>query len=259
MNIHAPLYLFFDLDGTVLVNHKLPPKNLAAMKRAQAMGHKLILNTGRSRGGYATVPHAHVVPWDGMCFSASDIMYEGRDISHVTVSEKDFHIWLEYCMQHRVRLAYCGREWLEFLDFSTYDAPLTEDEKDKHRAHAAALYEQNPLTNVSVYSVIPQKTIPKESGITPIQLATYADLFPAGCNKGKVILTFCEAMGVSPEQCVCFGDSANDVDMFRVCPTSVAMSYAPDTLKALASYVATSEYGVAEGICHLLGFSLDEE
>ena len=139
MNIHSPLYLFFDLDGTVLIHHHLPPENLAAMKRAQAMGHKLILNTGRSRGGYALVPEANAVPWDGMCFSASDIMYEERDISHVTVSKKDFHIWLEYCMTYRVRLAYCGRKWLENLDFTVYDAPLTEAEKDKHRAYATEL------------------------------------------------------------------------------------------------------------------------
>ena len=259
MNIHSPLYLFFDLDGTVLIHHHLPPENLAAMKRAQVMGHKLILNTGRSRGGYALVPEANAVPWDGMCFSASDIMYEGRDISHVTVSEKDFHIWLEYCMTYRVRLAYCGRKWLENLDFTVYDAPLTEAEKDKHRAYATELYAKNPLTNVSVHTVIPPDTIPQQSSIVPIQLSTYADLFPSGCNKGKVILDFCEAMNVPLTQCICFGDSANDVDMFRVCPTSVAMSYAPDELKALATHVATGEYGVAESLCKLLGFSLNEE
>ena len=252
MNIHSPLYLFFDLDGTVLIHHKLPPENLAAMKRAQAMGHKLILNTGRSRGGYALVPEANNVPWDGMFYSASDITYQGRDVLHVTVSQEDFFIWLEYCMTYRVRLAYCGRLWLENLDFTVYDEPITEQEKDKHRAYA-----KNPLTNVSVHSVIPPETIPP-SGLTPIQLSTYADLFPAGCNKGKVITDFCEALGVPLSQCVCFGDSANDVDMFRVCPTSYAMAYAPDELKSLATYVATGKYGVAESLAHLLGFSLDE-
>ncbi len=258
MNIYSPLYLFFDLDGTVLVDGKLPAENLAAMRRAQQLGHKLILNTGRSRGGYAHVPQANAVPWDGMCFSASDINYEGRSLRLVTVSEQDFRIWLEYCMNHRVRLAYCGREWLEYLDFTIYKQPLTESEKDQHRAYAAALFRKNPLTNVSVHTVIPPDTIP-ESGLVPIQLSTYADLFPHGCHKGQVIRDFCAALDISPEQCVCFGDSANDVDMFRVCPTSCAMSYAPDELKALATYTATGAYGVAEGLCHLLNFSLDEE
>ena len=34
---------------------------------------------------------------------------------------------------------------------------------------------------------------------------------------------------------------------------------APDELKALATHVATGEYGVAESLCKLLGFSLNEE
>lgn len=259
MDPRRVLYLIFDLDGTVLINYKLPPKNLAAMKYAKSMGHKLILNTGRSRGGYALVPEANAVPWDGMCFSASDITYHGYDLRHATVSEQDFRIWLEYCMTHRVRLAYCGQKWLENLDFSVCTAPLTEAEKDKHRAYAAELYGKNPLTNLSVYSVIPPESIPPESTITPIQLSTYADLFPAGCNKGKVIYDFCLEMGWPLKQCVCFGDSANDLDMFRVCPTSVAMSYAPEELKRHATYVAKSELGVAEGLCHLLGFTLDED
>lgn len=258
MNIHSPLYLFFDLDGTVLVDGKLPDENLAAMKKAQAMGHKLILNTGRSRGGYARVPQANAVPWDGMCFSASDINYQGQNIRLVTVSEQDFNIWLEYCMEYRVRLAYCGRDWLEFLDFTTYEQPLSEEEKDKHRTYGAALYQKNPLTNVSVHAVIDPATIPPHSGIVPIQLSTYADLFPAGCNKGKVIEDFCEALGVPIEQCVCFGDSANDVDMFRVCRSSVAMANAPEALTSLATFVASGKCGVAQGLCHLLDFSLDE-
>ncbi len=256
MNVQNPLYLFFDLDGTVLLDGKLPKQNLYAMRRAQQMGHKLILNTGRSRGGYARATQASVIPWDGMCFSAADINYQGNNISLNTIDEKDFYIWLDYCMEHRLRLAYCGREFLEFLDFSAYRCPMTEQQKQQAREHAAALYRQNTLTNFSVYAVIPPEQIPR-SDLTPIQLSTYADVFPKGCNKGKVILDFCRATGASLEQCVCFGDSTNDIDMFRVCPTSVCMKGAPPELAALSTYQAKSDYGVAEALMHLLHFSSD--
>lgn len=258
MDIKQPLYLFFDLDGTVLVDHALPRVNLDAMLHAQAMGHKLILNTGRSRGGYKRVPQADAIPWDGMCFSAADITYEGRTISLTTVSEQDFMIWLDYCMEYRVRLAYCGREFLEFLDFTIYKTPMTEQQKQQHRDYGAELYRKNPLTNLSVHTVIPPETIP-QSGLTPIQLSTYADLFPNGCNKGRVIEEFCRVLNVPIAQCVCFGDSQNDVDMFRICPTGICMKGAPEELASLAVYRAKGAYGVAEGLAHLLHFSLDEE
>ena len=257
MNLKKPLYLFFDLDGTVLLDGKLPKQNLDAMRRAKQLGHKLILNTGRSRGGYSRAKQASDIPWDGMCFSACDINYQGKNISLEIIGEQDFYIWLDYCMEHRIRFAYCGREFLEFLDFAALSAPMTERQKQEARAHAAELYRQNPLTNFSVYAVLAPEHIPK-SDLTPIQLSTYADVFPKGCNKGKVILDFCRATGAPLEQCVCFGDSANDIDMFRVCPTSACMMGAPPELAALATYRAHSDYGVAEALMHLLDFSIDE-
>ena len=251
MDKNKPLYLFFDLDGTVLIDYQLPQEHLDAMRWAQSLGHKLILNTGRSRGGYQRVPQADAVPWDGKCFSAAEISYENRLISLKTVSERDFLTWLEYCMDHRFRLAYCGREWLEFIEFDRYDKPLTTAERDKHRKEGLALFYANPLTNVSVHAMLDPTTFP-ESGLVPIQLPGYADLFPAGCSKGNVILDFCREMNVPIEQCVCFGDSPNDIDMFRVCPTGICMKWAPPSLSAHATYHAKTDFGVAEGLHYLL-------
>lgn len=251
MDVTKPLYLFFDLDGTVLVNSKLPQEHLDAMKWAQSKGHKLILNTGRSRGGYKRVPQAEAVPWDGRCFSAAEISFEDRLISLKTVSEQDFRIWLEYCLEHRFRLAYCGREWLEFLDYDQYKQPLTDEQKQILRKEAMTLFHENPLTNVSIHTMLDPSTFP-ESGLVPIQLPGYADLFPDGCSKGNVILDFCRELNVPIEQCVCFGDSPNDIDMFRVCPTSICMKWAPPELSSIATYHAKTEFGVTEGLHYLL-------
>ena len=257
MNPRQTLYLFFDLDGTVLIDRKLPRQHLNAMRRAQQLGHKLILNTGRSRGSYARVASITDISWDGQCFGAADINYQGKNISLKTIDEQDFRIWLNYCMEHRVCLCYGGREHLEFLDFSAYDHPMTEAEKQTALEYAATLYRQNPLTNFSVQCVIPPETMPVSS-LAPIQLSTYADVFPPNCNKGTAVLEFCRATGAPLESCVCFGDSANDIDMFRVCPNSVCMKNAPPELASLATYHAQSNYGVAEGLAHLLQLTQDE-
>lgn len=251
MDKTKPLYLFFDLDGTVLINYQLPPEHLEAMRWAQSLGHKLILNTGRSRGGYKRVPVAEDIPWDGRCFSAAEITYEDKLLDLKTVSEQDFMIWLDYCLEHRFRLAYCGREWLEFLEYDQYDLPLSDEQKQELRKQAMALFRQNPLTNVSIHATLDPTTFPK-SGLVPIQLPGYADLFPDGCSKGNVIRIFCEKTGVPLEQCVCFGDSPNDIDMFRACPTGICMKWAPPALSSLATYHAKTDRGVAEGLHYLL-------
>ena len=255
MDTSKTCYLFFDLDGTVLAHDKsLKQETLDAMLNAQALGHKLILNTGRSQGGYKlkNASAGHIIPWDGQCFSASDILYEGKLLYECGVSWEDFSVWLEYCMDQRMDVWYCGRQEQVLFDFGRYEAPLTNEEKAEWRKTAEVLFKENILTNFSVMGVLPQTGLPR-SGLSVCQLPTYADLFPAGCDKGHVVRIFCEKTGVSLDQCVGFGDSNNDIDMLKTCPTGVCMKNSPQALIDVATYHAKTENGVAEGLHILFG------
>ena len=129
MDTTKTCYLFFDLDGTVLtLRGRLEKETLDAMLAVQAMGHKLILNTGRSRGGYQLALEAHAIPWDGACFSSCDLFFEGRLLDENTVSRADLFAWLEYCMEQRIDIRYCGRQAQVLFDLSRYSAPLTEED-----------------------------------------------------------------------------------------------------------------------------------
>ena len=250
-----PCYLFFDLDGTVITHdRKLPKENLDAMLRAQRLGHKLILNTGRSQAGYlrTNASAAHAIPWDGMCFSASDIFYEGRLLYENGVSQCDFSLWFEYCMEHCRDLWYCGRKEQRLFDFTKFTSPLTESEKNEWREKAEREFKENTLTNLSIMGILDCDDLPK-SGLCICQLPRYADLFPAGCSKGQVVRIFCEKTGAALEQCVGFGDSNNDVDMLRVCPTGVCMKDSPQSLIDVSTYHAKTENGVAEALHKLFG------
>ena len=57
---------------------------------------------------------------------------------------------------------------------------------------------------------------------------------------------FAKVTGFNPDNFIVFGDSENDINMFEHAKTSVAMAHSPEPLKKLATYIATSEYGVAE-------------
>lgn len=255
MDTAKTCYLFFDLDGTVLTHDKkLAQETLDAMLRVQALGHKLILNTGRSQGGYKlkNASAGHVIPWDGTCFSASDIIYEGKLLYECGVSWEDFSVWLEYCMKQRMDVWYCGRQEQVSFGFREYENPLTEKEKDEWRKKARLMFQENVLTNFSIMGILPKEGLP-ESGLSICQLPTYADLFPAGCNKGEIVRIFCEKTGASLDQCVGFGDSNNDVDMLKACPVGICMKNSPQTLIDVATYHAKTENGVAEGLNSLFG------
>lgn len=75
-----------------------------------------------------------------------------------------------------------------------------------------------------------------------------------GAHKGFALEVACEHLGIGPDEVVVFGDSDNDLEMFRVAGASVAMGQAQEHLRSAATFVTASndEDGVAIAIERLL-------
>ena len=250
-------YLFFDYDGTVYINRQIPEKTLAAMKKAQAMGHKLIMNTGRSWGEAAYNPYAFtVIPWDGTVCGGGDIRWGGEMLVEHTVPREEAIKWLDYAMRTHSTFIVGGQHRRVDFDLASHPEDFTDGEREELIARLDAVMAENPATKLTLLPCLIPEQAP-ESALTVIPMDHYVDLFSVGCDKGRTIYEFCEAMGVELDQCVCFGDSENDLDMFRVCPTSIAMAHAPKVLTDLATYHATEELGVVEGLRWLFGIEVE--
>lgn len=65
----------------------------------------------------------------------------------------------------------------------------------------------------------------------------FADVMPDTGGKDAGVRILLDALGIAPEECVAFGDGGNDVDMFGVVGTSVAMGNGGAEAKAAATYV----------------------
>lgn len=257
MNKEQTCYLFFDLDGTVLVKGKLPLENMKAMMAAKRMGHKLILNTGRSRGNTLPINAVFDIPWDGMIFGGgAEIRWKDELMHRQAVSAVDCRKWLSYCLQKKHTIVFGGSHSLLIFDVKDRSETVSDAERDAYFARLDEMLTKEAVTNLTVRGILPDDY--PETEMTVIQLPTYADIFPPNCNKGKAILQFCEMTGASLEQCACFGDSQNDLDMFRVCPNSFCMSQAPQELIDLSAYHAKTEFGVAESLNRLFGLDENE-
>ena len=240
-------YLFFDLDGTVYINKEIPKENRKAMKAVQKLGHKLILHTGRSYASVQGIKEALDFSWDGMILGASDLRFEGKVLEQQRISKQDCFAWLAYALRHHATIVYGGADILMGFSLSKHPEPFTEAEIEQYKQELDQNYEVHSISKLTVYGVLDQADLP-ETALTVVQLATYVDIFPAGCDKGPAIQRFCELLDVPLEQCACFGDSENDLAMFRVCSTSVCMKNAPTELVTLATHHAETDLGVAEGL-----------
>lgn len=260
MEVKKEYYLFFDIDGTVLVDGKLPKEHARAMKAAQAVGHKLMICTGRSCGMFELVKDSvKEIPWDGAIFGGADIRFAGEILSQKRFPSEVAFEWLEFCMENRYFFGYEGEKVFYPIKLHQYQEPLEAAEKARIRRWLRNEMENgNPPTKVAIFESrerLPREMIPMDLCDTIIH-DHYVEVFAPGCSKGGAIVSFCEQKAISLDQCVCFGDSLNDRSMFEVCPTSICMKNAPEELIRRSTYQAKSDFGVAEGIFWLFGENL---
>ena len=136
-----------------------------------------------------------------------------------------------------------------------FPEPFSKKEIEDIFQRIRNIYSEDPISKLTVMGVMDRRDLP-QTALTVIQAKQYADIYPGGCNKGSAIQSFCKHLDLALTQCVCFGDSENDVDMFRICPTGICMDDVPMNLRMLAAYHAKGPFGVAEGLELLFGIPM---
>lgn len=237
-------YLFFDYDGTLTHNGVISEKNKKYLAKAQAQGHKIFLNTGRSKGNMPD----HVlceIPFDGMICGAGYMEYEGKILFEEHMPFSVLEKGLEYAREKGCRVLYEGveklysnkpNEWL--LDIDEH-LPF----RNEHR-----------ITNMTIGRPLDPEDRELFSECKVVELPTYFEVMPKNVGKDTGLRFIEENLGVAHEDIIVFGDSENDVEMLRFAHTSVIMNHAPEFLSEYATLRTESdENGVAEGLQKLLG------
>lgn len=68
----------------------------------------------------------------------------------------------------------------------------------------------------------------------------WLDVMPAGVDKGDSIRFLQRRLGISPDECMAFGDFDNDLGLLGACTESYAMANAVPQVKAISKYEAPS-------------------
>lgn len=86
----------------------------------------------------------------------------------------------------------------------------------------------------------------------------FYEVMPLGLSKGASVVEACKIFGINIKDAIVFGDEMNDLSMFEVAGTGVAMANAVDPIKKLADYVTLSNN--EDGIAYYLeNFVLNKE
>ena len=257
--------IFLDADGTLL-HHEgfIPQSALQACQLAQKNGHKIVLCTGRQKvevyGDMLKLDYDGMITGSGAHVEVNHHLLEER-----TFSKEQLQILLEYMHKNDIDAIFETTRGL-VGNQKTYDHLERMIQKQcKHLSpelfakHGLVQVQHNLTVTDSILEYPVNKISFLESDISYQQiydaLHRQFDLVPAtfapfGKESGEISeKTITKATGMksilnyfdrSAEDAIAIGDGFNDLCMFEVAKTSVAMGNAPIEVQKKADRITTS-------------------
>lgn len=265
-----------DLDGTLLNSQGTASSHtIEVLHRANDMGYYVVPATGRSY--FVLPPELDSIPHSYLLINSGAAVIErgtGKYIYRAGISRetlvqfdriiRNYNVACNYVTdagpymlrsQHAAFISdiMCGNRsrddfWTRFfrdriLEFDDFDQWLDSQTSSVLKIN---LYFRDAESKAQI----------------PPQLTPFTDLVichsPSGdleitdrcATKGKGLLALADHLHISPEEIIAFGDSDNDIEMFKSVGIGVAMANAiPETLAAADRITASNdEDGVARGI-----------
>lgn len=245
-------YLFFDVDGTLLpFGSPLPESAKAVLFRAKARGHKLFLSTGRSKA--EVDPGLFVIPFDGGVYAGgASVEAEGKLIYNLFFSKEEVDYLYNLALE---------RGWVLIVQGSS-GSYLTR-EGNEFLQSAFIKYIGKPLV-INGLNILPE--YPRLNDITKLNFMTRdfdveqvrkllspsfdvidnsmgvpasfcGEIVKKGCSKARGLFAILSHYGANAEDCIAFGDGANDVEIIESAGIGVAMGNASASLKAKADFI----------------------
>lgn len=258
--------LFLDLDGTLLDDRKeITAGNRAALDRALAMGHRVVIATGRPTVSGLKQSHRLGLDTPG-CYL---IAFNGGQIYDFAAER----LLCSYALPTAVALGLielCRRKQLHVQSYDDRDV-LVEKENDDEwvRFYCSRIemsYRVVPSFEEALHADPPKVlVIAHRENLVPLydqlreKYSAEVDFFystkelleivPKGVNKGAAVRRLCERLSIPLENSIAVGDEENDLSMVQTAGVGVAMANGIARLKQAANYVTTNDNnhdGIAE-------------
>ena len=231
---------FFDADGTLLsfTSHTVPASSRRALAVLKKAGIKCFLATGRAPYGCDEIPldslEAFILFNGQLMVTRERTLYseclDKRDVATV-VGQVEDGLYNALFME-------LGRQYV-----SGHDDHVRAIERLVGREFPEGDPRQaldNDVFQLNAYLAPGETDVIKDATSTfkfTRWNENFIDVFPRHGGKARAVRRVLEMYGIKPEEAVCFGDGGNDLEMFGVVGTSVAMGNGNPEVKEQADFV----------------------
>ncbi|EMD16390.1 cof-like hydrolase [Eggerthia catenaformis OT 569 = DSM 20559] len=233
--------LCFDVDGTLRDNtvHKISMSTLNSIKHLKALGHKMIISTGRGYDSLKNTQIFDILEWDGYVLNNGQLILNQDQCvikeyhmnpqsvmkTIATANQLDMPVVLK--MKKRLITRKPNKYVYQTQKYFDNVIPEVRDYNGKDNVYAMILYSY-PGDQYEAFRDI--KGIHVDPG-----KSAYADVSIEGLSKATGNLLLADLFGYN--NYIAFGDSQNDLEMFKYASLSICMGDGDPAAKEKADYI----------------------
>lgn len=238
--------LFFDIDGTLLSEHtgKIPDSAIMALEQAKSLGHLIFINTGRTHSGLPAVILS--LPFSGLlCGCGTYVDYQGEVLLQRSIPEDRAHEIVETIQDCRGEMileglhkCYVAREKTRFpqlertrVHFSSMGDMLGYIEDGDYSFDKFVIFTDGLTDKNQMFA-----DFDKDMEVYDRQGGFY-EIVPKGYSKATAIDFVLKHFGMDKSDAYVFGDSSNDLSMFKSVGHAIAMGEHDPILDPYTEYV----------------------
>jgi len=240
--------IFFDIDNTILDHFNggiVPPSTLDALFQLRANGHTVGIATGK---GPSYIER--FLPEFGfdtyVALNGNIVNLDGKRIYTDSFDKDRINEFIQYAHKNDFPLT-CGH--LQGTRTIYKDDPRIQAYYDHFNASYPEIIEDfkelGSIHQMSVVVNIQQEQQVKQAfpEFTYARMNEFGmNVNPPGGGKEKGIAKILELTDFTKDDLIVFGDGLNDIGMFKLADTSIALGNAENELKELATYVTSPVY-----------------
>ena len=254
----------FDMDGTLLnKNKKISFLTLHYLRKLTKKGHLIVLASGRPSRALYSYYHQLRLSTPMICYNGA-YTFSPKDKDFPTFEfefPKEIVKELYVAIKPYIKNVMCESDteiWLDQKDlylakFFWYEG------MEMHYGNINETLDKNPMTMIGQLKEDITDTSPldkivskyKEIDIRYWTGSPYFELYFKKTSKGASVKDIADYYKIPKERIIVFGDAENDVEMFSVAGTAVAMSNGKESLKKHATHVSYKDND-NNGIYHTL-------
>ena len=233
-----------DLDGTLLQNEaqELTPRAIELIRALTQKGVHFVAASGRQYANERLLFHEIKDDISYIAENGSLCIHQGKVISRGLIEDD---------LAYRILRELKKEPGFEIV-VSREDTCLIENNNSQFANHIVnvmhntteivddLLTVKGPFLKIAFANMTSRRTTDC--------LKELQEKFSPGCNKGSALRNLMDLFGITPEECVAFGDQYNDVEMLETVGMGYAMSNAAPGIAGHAKYITDSVEEVLEDI-----------